>query len=133
VTGNRMSAQFRGGSAVSRNRSASTRRPAAPPARPARPTPPAPSARRSVEQRSAVFLVYLSRLPRWVPLIGVAAFLVAGLAVRGPIGAAALCVVAAFLAWLGYLSWPRLAAGGRIARVATVLLVLAVAALQATR
>ena len=113
---------------MSRNRSGSTRRPAG-----SRPAPSAPPARRSLEQRSAVVLVYLGRLPRWIAPLAVAAFLVAGLAVRGPVGAAALCVVAAFVAWLGYLSWPRLAGAGRLGRVAAVLLLLALAGYQATR
>jgi hypothetical protein len=91
------------------------------------------STRRSVEQRSAVPLLYLRHLPRWVPMIVLAALLVTGLAVPGPVGAAALCLVAAFLAWLGYLSWPRLAGAGRLGRVAAVALVLALAALQAAR
>jgi hypothetical protein len=86
-----------------------------------------------VEQRSGVFLVYLSHLPRWVVPAVLAALLVTGLAVRGPVGAAALCVVAAFAAWLGYLSWPRLAGAGRLGRVAAVALLLAVAGFQATR
>jgi hypothetical protein len=91
------------------------------------------STRRSVEQRSATPLVYLRHLPRWVPMIVLAALLVAGLAASGPVGAAALCLVAAFLAWLGYLSWPRLAGAGRAGRVVVVALLLALAAFQAAR
>jgi hypothetical protein len=91
------------------------------------------STRRSVEQRSAVLLVYLGRLPRWVPMIALAAVMVAGLVVRGPVGAAALCLVAAFVAWLGYLSWPRLAGAGRFGRVVVVALLLALAAFEAAR
>jgi O-antigen ligase len=86
-----------------------------------------------VEQRSAVVLLYLRQLPRWVPPVVLAALLVAGLAVRGWGGAAALCVLAAFLGWLGYLSWPRLAGRGRLGRVAAVALLLGLAALQAAR
>ena len=86
-----------------------------------------------MEQRSALFLVYLSHLPRWVTPVVLAALLVAGLVVRGPAGAAALCVVAAFVAWLGYLSWPRLVGAGRLGRVAVVALLLAAAGFQATR
>ena len=86
-----------------------------------------------MEQRSAAPLLYLRQLPRWVPMIVLAALMVAGLAVRGPVGAAALCLVAAFLAWLGYMSWPHLAGAGRFGRVAAVALLLALAAFQATR
>ena len=63
----------------------------------------------------------------------VTALLIAGLAVRGPGGAVALCGVAVVLGWLGSLSWPRLSAAGRLGRVLAVLAMLAVAAWQATR
>ena len=86
-----------------------------------------------MEQRSAALLVFLSRLPRWVPLVVLGALMLTGLAVGGPVGAAALCVVAAFVAWLGYLSWPRLAGAGRLGRAAAVLLLLALAGYEATR
>ena len=89
--------------------------------------------RRSVERRSSVHLVYLRQLPAWIPPIVLAALLVAGLAVRGWIGAAALCVVAAFIGWLGYLSWPALKTPGRIGRVAVIACLLGLAVFQATR
>ena len=89
--------------------------------------------RRAVEQRSGVHLVYLRQLPGWVPPIVLAALLVAGLAVRGWIGAAALCVVAAFIGWLGYLSWPALSPPGRIGRAAVIACLLGLAVFQATR
>jgi hypothetical protein len=90
-------------------------------------------ARRSAEQRSAAPLLYLRQLPSWLPPIVLAALLVAGLAVRGWVGAAALLVVAAFLSWLAFLSWPRLTALGRLGRAASVALLLALAVVQATR
>jgi len=89
--------------------------------------------RQEAQQRSAVVLVYLRGLPRWLLPLVLAALLIAGLAVRGWGGAVALCLVAAFLSWLAFLSWPRVAAGGRMARVAAVALLLAVAAFQASR
>ncbi|HTS98968.1 MAG TPA: DUF6703 family protein [Streptosporangiaceae bacterium] len=91
------------------------------------------AARRSAERRSAAPLLYLRQLPAWVPPVVLAALLVAGLAVRGWAGAAALVVVAAFLGWLAYLSWPRLAAPGRLGRVAVIACVLGLAAFQAMR
>jgi hypothetical protein len=78
-------------------------------------------------------LVYLRHLPAWVPSMVLAALFVAGLAVRGWAGAIALCAVAAFLGWLVYLSWPRLAGPGRLGRVVAVAFLLALAALMATR
>jgi len=62
-----------------------------------------------------------------------AALLIGGLAVRGWIGAAALCVVAGFIGWLGYLSWPALTAAGRIGRIAAIACMLGLAVFQATR
>jgi hypothetical protein len=59
--------------------------------------------------------------------------LIAGLAVKGPGGGAALCGVALVLGWLAALSWPQLSAGGRAGRVVAVLIVLGLAGLQAAR
>jgi hypothetical protein len=105
------------------------------PARPGRPARPARSSglRGPVEQRSAVALGYLRRLPAWLPALAIAALFIAGLAVPGWGGAAALCAVAAFLGWLAFLSWPRLGGAGRFGRAGAIALVLALAVLQATR
>jgi hypothetical protein len=62
-----------------------------------------------------------------------AGLLVAGLAITGPVGGVALCGVAAVLAWLASISWPRLSAAGRAGRVLAVAVVLGLAALQAIR
>jgi hypothetical protein len=109
--------------------------------RPGRPLPPgqqlytpqASGVRRSLEQRSAAPLAYLHQLPIMVPALVLAILLVTGLAVRGWIGAAAMCGVAAVLGWLAFVSWPRLSGRGRLGRVAAICCVLAVAVLQATR
>jgi hypothetical protein len=100
-----------------------------------RPAPPRASSatRQAAERRSAVPLVYLRHLPTWVPPVVLAVLLVTGLAVRGWGGTVALCLVAAFLAWLAYLSWPMLGARGRLGRAAAVICLLALAAWQATR
>jgi hypothetical protein len=100
-----------------------------------RPAPPrSPSgARRAAERRSAVPLIYLRQLPTWLPPVILAALLVTGLAVRGWGGTVALCVLAAFLGWLAYLSWPALGSRGRLGRTVVIAVLLALAALQATR
>jgi hypothetical protein len=99
-----------------------------------RPAPTQPSsARQRLQGRSALPLVYLRHLPAWLPPTVLAALLVAGLAVKGWPGTVALCVVAAFLGWLAFLSWPALTARGRLGRVLTIAGLLVVAALQATR
>lgn len=68
-----------------------------------------------------------------MPPIVLAALFVAGVAVRGWAGAITLCAVAAFLGWLAYLSWPRLAGPGRLGRVVAVAVLLGLAAFMAAR
>ncbi len=105
--------------------------------RPASPRPPSPrkppAARRPAERRSAAPLIYLRQLPAWLPPTVLAALLVAGLAVRGWAGAVMLCAVAAFLGWLAFLSWPRLAGRGRLGRAVVIACLLGLAVLLATR
>lgn len=79
-----------------------------------------PRARPSVERASLRPAAYLSQLPRWLPPVTVAAVFIAGLAVRGWVGAALILVVAAFVAWLATLSWPALGTQGRTLRVLAV-------------
>jgi hypothetical protein len=86
-----------------------------------------------VENFSARPLVFLQQLPRWLPLLAVLALLITGLAVPGWIGAAALVLVAIFLGWLGYLSWPAIAVPGRLMRMAAVAILLASAVVQTRR
>jgi hypothetical protein len=78
-------------------------------------------------------LVYLRHLPAWAGPMVLAAVFVAGLAIRGWAGAIALGAVAAFLGWLAYLSWPRLAGPGRLGRVVAIAFLLALAALMVSR
>lgn len=111
------------------------------PRRPARPlpqgetffTPGAGGVRATMERRSAKLLVYLHQMPRWIMPVLLAALLVAGLAVPGPMGALALALVAAFLGWLGYLSWPSLTPGKRAIRLVTTLVLVGLAVLQLVR
>jgi hypothetical protein len=86
-----------------------------------------------VERPSARALVYLHQLPRWLPPLAMLALLITGFAVPGWIGATALALVAVFLGWLGFLSWPTLAVSGRLLRVAAVACLLALAVAQAGR
>jgi hypothetical protein len=96
-------------------------------------TPGASPARQAAERRSARPLFYLHQLPTWVAPLVMVALLVAGLAVKGPGGAVALCGVAAVLGWLASISWPRLSVSGRLGRILGIGLVLALAGLQAVR
>lgn len=68
-------------------------------------------------------MVLLSRSPRFVPFLVVAALLVSGLVVKGAVGAVLLLVLAALLGSLLALSWPALQPGARLLRVAVVGLV----------
>lgn len=96
-------------------------------------TPGASPARQAAERRSAKPLLYLYQLPRWLAPLALVVLLIVGFAVRGPGGAVALVGVAAVLAWLASLSWPRLPAGGRLGRVLAVAVLLALAGFQAAR
>ena len=89
--------------------------------------------RLAVERRSAAQLVFLRQLPGWAAPLVMAALLIVGLAVRGWGGAIALCLVAIFITWLGYLSWPALSILARAGRLLVTAFVLALAFLQSTR
>jgi uncharacterized protein DUF6703 len=98
------------------------------------PYPPGASdSRRSLERSSARVLLYLHQLPRWLPPVVLAALLLAGLTVHGPVGAIALVLVAVFLGWLAALSWPRLSPPARLLRVLAVCGLLTLAVYQALR
>jgi hypothetical protein len=96
-------------------------------------TPDATGFRREVERRSAAPLLYLHQLPGWIVPIAFVAVLIAGLAVKGWIGGAALAVIAAFLGWFSYLSWPTLSAPGRLLRAATITVLIVLVFIQGTR
>jgi hypothetical protein len=89
--------------------------------------------RESVERLSLKPVAYLQQLPRWLPPVAIAALFIAGLAVPGWVGAALLLVVAAFVAWLGVLSWPALSAQGRLVRLAVPAALVALAVWQGLR
>jgi hypothetical protein len=57
----------------------------------------------------------------------VLALAVVAIVVAGPIGAAALVLVAVFLGWLAYLAWPALTPSGRLLRVISLGIILAAA------
>jgi hypothetical protein len=94
-------------------------------------TPEASASRQDLEHRSATVLLWLHQLPAWLPPALAAVLLIAGLAIPGAGGAAALCGLALILAWLAAVSWPRVSAQGRLLRVLIICLVLAGAAYRA--
>ncbi|WP_150242015.1 DUF6703 family protein [Nocardiopsis quinghaiensis] len=83
--------------------------------------------RRSVEERSAVPLVWLHQQPRWLAPLVLGALFVAGLMAPGLVGALCLLLVTAFLVWLAFLTWPSLSAQQRVPRVLMVVVVLVLA------
>jgi hypothetical protein len=92
-----------------------------------------PPGRDAAQRRSAVPLTFLRQMPPWTVPVLSGVLLVAGLAIRGPGGAAALAVLLAFLGWLAYLSWPRLDPAGRLLRVIILAGGVVLAAWQALR
>ncbi len=86
--------------------------------------------RQSVERASLPLLSRLSALPRPVPFAAMLALLVVGALVGGPVGFVLMGVATLFVAWLLYLSWPRLTATERLMRCAVVLLAAALAVVQ---
>src|SRR5215469_5001770 len=88
------------------------------------------SMRASIERRSAVTLVFLRKLPPATVPLATIVLLVGGLAIRGVAGSVLLLVLAAFLGWTAYLSWPALDGRGRSLRVLALAVLLAAAALQ---
>jgi hypothetical protein len=89
--------------------------------------------RRSLEKASAMPIAFVSQLPRWVVPIVLAGLFVGGSVARGWIGAVALFLVAAFVAWLASLSWPALGPPGRLLRVLIVALLITFALWQVSR
>lgn len=85
------------------------------------------SVRRTVEKRSAPALLLLTQQHKAVlPLVS-ALLLIGGLALPAGPGLACLALLAAFIGWLSYLSWPAIVGPARAVRVATVLLIVVAA------
>jgi hypothetical protein len=72
----------------------------------------------------------LSRLPRLLPFVILLIVLMAGVFISGPIGFVLMGLAALFVAWVLYLSWPRLNTTERVMRLAVLLLAVAMAVIQ---
>ncbi len=96
-------------------------------------TPGASETRQAVERFSARPIVFLQHLPRWMLLLTVLGLLISGFFVPGVIGAVALLLVAIFLGWLAYLSWPRINLSGRVLRVIALCCMVVLVVWQARR
>src|ERR1022692_4457263 len=64
--------------------------------------------RRLLENASAKPIAFLHQMPAWLAPMVITGLFVAGAFAAGWIGPVALCLVAAFIAWLASLSWPAL-------------------------
>jgi len=78
--------------------------------------------RPSIERASLPLVTQLNGLPRVVPFLLLLALLVAGVMIAGPVGFILMALGAVFVAWILYLSWPRLTSSERIMRSAVLLL-----------
>jgi hypothetical protein len=116
------------------------RRPQQRPARPSHRNPakaaekelgvaPAPATgwRAGLERRSVGPLMVMTSLPGWLVPVLLGALLVAGLMLPVAWSGLLLLVPALFLGWLLLLSWPAIGTGGRLLRLAAVLVLLGAA------
>jgi hypothetical protein len=86
--------------------------------------------RRRIDQASLPLMAKLSQLPRPVPFLTMLVLLVGGVFVGGTLGFVLMALAATFVAWVLYLSWPRLSSTERIMRAAVLLLAIALAVVQ---
>ncbi len=98
-------------------------------------TPPPPSsrpgpARLALERASLPVLTRVARLPRAVPFLMLLGLLVAGVFVSGPFGAVLIGLVVLVVGWLLVLAWPALSGVERLARIAVLLLAVALCVVQ---
>lgn len=83
--------------------------------------------RAAVTARSRSAIMLMARLPPWLVPGVVIVLVVLGLFAPPVAGVPALALVAALVAWLGYLSWPALSPSGKTLRVVVFLIVAAAA------
>jgi hypothetical protein len=88
------------------------------------------SLRTSIESASRPLLVFLARLPRFVVPIAMVAVTVGGLMAQPPRSGVLVALLAAFVSWLVFLSWPALSRGNRIVRTVILAMLLAYAVTQ---
>ncbi len=86
--------------------------------------------RESIESASLPAIKAMSAWPRWAPFLLILGLMVAGVFVP-TYGWILIALVAVFLTWLLYLSWPRLASSERLLRIAVVAIVVVAAVTRA--
>ncbi len=95
--------------------------------RPSASTPPASPVRERVSELSRRPLVRLSQLPALAVPTAMLVLMLVGLMAPLYVALPALVVIAGFVSWLAYLSWPALDARGRTIRVVLLAAVLVTA------
>jgi hypothetical protein len=73
--------------------------------------------RSRVEGFSRPLLVRLTALPRPAVLVGTLVLVVVGLLAPLVVALPALILLLVFVGWIGYLSWPAVSTGGKLARL----------------
>jgi Family of unknown function (DUF6703) len=90
------------------------------------------SLRKAINDRSRPVLARLARLPRLFIPLGVLVLMVLGLSAPVAVALPAFAILAAFVGWLAYLSWPALDTGGRLVRIGMLAVVIGSAVAQGT-
>jgi hypothetical protein len=85
----------------------------------------APGLRGTVERRSYPLLARLARMPKVAPALLLLGVTMAGLLLEPPLGTACLLLVALFVGWLTYLSWPATRGSARLLRLVLLALIAA--------
>lgn len=89
--------------------------------------------RAELERRSFPLLSVFTRVPKWLLIVGMAVFLLAGFTIPIPwLGALLLLVVVAFLTWLVVLSWPVLNLPSKVLRVIVIVALLGIVVFRFT-
>jgi hypothetical protein len=83
--------------------------------------------RSRVNQASLPLMTKLASLPKAMPFLLMVVLLVGGLLIPDPFGLVLRSLAALFVAWVLYLSWPRLTPTERIMRFAVLMLAAALA------
>lgn len=89
-----------------------------------------PTVRQRIEAASLPILARLSGLNRLIPFVVMLALLLLGVLAGGVLGFVLVALATLLVAWLLYLSWPRLTSQERLMRFAVLLLAAAIAVVQ---
>lgn len=86
--------------------------------------------RESIEQASLPAVKAMSEWPKWLPFLLILGMMVGGVLIP-TYGWILIALVAVFLAWLLYLSWPRLTSPEKLMRFAVIAIVVVAAITRA--